>query len=158
MKKNVLAYLPFLTAVALGMASCSEDTALKDALSQKWQQALNGQADGKQNWVTAIDMQLNIIDNNGSTVSAYTIGDETPVLLGQKVMKGNGVLRLDIPQGIGNSIGLVSDNKNGRQYQRIYLPRTTSRWRTLTSPRGQTPALCLWSLRQRQEAHRLRVV
>ena len=41
MKKNVLAYLPFLTAVALGMASCSEDTALKDALSQKWQQALN---------------------------------------------------------------------------------------------------------------------
>lgn len=70
------------------MASCSEDTALKDALSQKWQQALNGQADGKQNWVTAIDMQLNIIDNNGSTVSAYTIGDETPVLLGQKVMKG----------------------------------------------------------------------
>lgn len=123
MKKNVLAYLPFLTAVALGMASCSEDTALKDALSQKWQQALNGQADGKQNWVTAIDMQLNIIDNNGSTVSAYTIGDETPVLLGQKVMKGNGVLRLDIPQGIGNSIGLVSDNKNGRQYQRIYLAK-----------------------------------
>lgn len=105
------------------MASCSEDTALKDALSQKWQQALNGQADGKQNWVTAIDMQLNIIDNNGSTVSAYTIGDETPVLLGQKVMKGNGVLRLDIPQGIGNSIGLVSDNKNGRQYQRIYLAK-----------------------------------
>ena len=123
MKKNVLAYLPFLTAVALGMASCSEDTALKDAVSQKWQQALNGQADGKQNWVTAIDMQLNIIDNNGSTVSAYTIGDETPVLLGQKVMKGNGVLRLDIPQGIGNSIGLVSDNKNGRQYQRIYLAK-----------------------------------
>lgn len=107
----------------MGMASCSEDTALKDALSQKWQQALNGQADGKQNWVTAIDMQLNIIDNNGSTVSAYTIGDETPVLLGQKVMKGNGVLRLDIPQGIGNSIGLVSDNKNGRQYQRIYLAK-----------------------------------
>lgn len=96
---------------------------MKDALSQKWQQALNGQADGKQNWVTAIDMQLNIIDNNGSTVSAYTIGDETPVLLGQKVMKGNGVLRLDIPQGVGSSIGLVSDNQNGRQYQRIYLAK-----------------------------------
>lgn len=122
MKKNV-AYLPFLTAIALGMTSCSEDATMKDALSQKWQQALNGQADSKQNWMTAIDMQLNIVDNNGSTVSVYTIGDETPVLLGQKVMKGNGVFRLDIPQGIGNSIGLVSDNKDGRQYQRIYLTK-----------------------------------
>ena len=143
MKKNVLAYLPFLTAVALGMASCSEDTALKDAVSQKWQQALNGQADGKQNWVTAIDMQLNIIDNNGSTVSAYTIGDETPVLLGQKVMKGNGVLRLDIPQGIGNSIGLVSDNKNGRQYQRIYLAKDNKQVEDVDFTKGTTSSSVL---------------
>lgn len=123
MKRNIVAYLPFLTAIALGMNSCSEDTAMKDALSEKWQQALNGQTDGKQNWVTAIDMQLNIIDKNGSVVSAYTIGDENPVLLGQKEMKGNGVLRLDIPQGIGSSIGLISDGKSGRQYQRIYLAK-----------------------------------
>lgn len=123
MRKSVLINFPFLTVVALGVTSCSEDSVMKDALSQKWQQALNGQVDGKQNWVTAIDMQLNIIDNNGSTVSVYTIGDETPVLLGQKEMKGNGVLRLDIPQGIGNSIGLVSDGKDGRLYQRIYLAK-----------------------------------
>ena len=143
MKKNVVAYLPFLTAVALGMTSCSEDTAMKDVLSQKWQQALNGQADGKQNWVTAIDMQLNIIDNNGSTVSAYTIGDETPVLLGQKEMKGNGVLRLDIPQGIGNSIGLVSDNKNGRQYQRIYLGKSNKQQEDVDFTKGTNSSTVL---------------
>ena len=143
MKKNVVAYLPFLTAVALGMTSCSEDTAMKDVLSQKWQQALNGQADGKQNWVTAIDMQLNIIDNNGSTVSAYTIGDEIPILLGQKEMKGNGVLRLDIPQGIGNSIGLVSDNKNGRQYQRIYLGKSNKQQEDVDFTKGTNSSTVL---------------
>ena len=122
MKKNALAYLPFLAAT-LGMASCSEDNAISDSLSQKWQQALSGQSDAKQSWVTAVDMQLNIIDKSGSTVSVYSIGDETPVLLGQKEMKGNGVMRLDIPQGIGNSIGVISDGKDGRLYQRVYLSK-----------------------------------
>ena len=122
MKKMILMYWPVLAVTSLGMVSCSEDTVLKsDTLSQKWQQALNGQGDNKQNWVTAINMQFNIIDKNGSVVSAYTIGGEKPVLLAQKEMKGNGVMRLDIPQGVGNSIGLISDSKDGRIYQRIYL-------------------------------------
>lgn len=123
MKKKVLAYFPLLAMASLGMVSCSEDSALSNDVSKKWQDALNGQVDAKQNWVTAIDMQLDIVAQKGGQVRAYSIGNETPVLLGQKEMQGNGVMRLDVPQGIGNSIGLVYDANGVRQYQRIYLSK-----------------------------------
>lgn len=123
MKKKVLAYFPLLAMASLGMVSCSEDNALSNDVSKKWQDALNGQVDAKQNWVTAIDMQLDIVAQKGGQVRAYSIGNETPVLLGQKEMQGNGVMRLDVPQGIGNSIGLVYDANGVRQYQRIYLSK-----------------------------------
>lgn len=123
MKKKVLAYFPLLAMASLGMVSCSEDTALSNDVSKKWQDALDGQVDAKQNWVTAVDMQLDIVAKKGSTVKAYSIGDETPVLLAQKDMQGNGVMRLDVPQGIGNSIGLICDGNGERQYQRIYLSK-----------------------------------
>lgn len=123
MKKKVLAYFPLLAMASLGLVSCSEDSALSNDVSKKWQEALDGQVDAKQNWVTAVDMQLDIVAQNGSTVKAYSIGDETPVLLAQKDMKGNGVMRLDVPQGIGNSIGLICDGNGERKYQRIYLTK-----------------------------------
>lgn len=66
-------------------------------------------------------MQLDIVAEKGDRVSAYTIGNETPILLGAQDMQGNGVMRLDVPQGIGNSIGLICDTKSGRKYQRLYL-------------------------------------
>lgn len=121
MKKKVIAYFPLLAATTLGMVSCSEDTALNNDVSKRWQEVINGQVDAQQNWVTAIDMQLDILAKNGSTVKAYSIGREKPVLLGQKNLMGNGVMRLDVPQGIGNSIGLVCETNGEREYQRLYL-------------------------------------
>ena len=121
MKKKVLVYFPLLAMASLGMVSCSEDNAIGDNVSKKWQDALSGQSDAKQSWVTAVNMQLDIVAQKGGQVRAYSIGNETPVLLGQKDMQGNGVMRLDVPQGIGNSIGLIYDGNGTRQYQRIYL-------------------------------------
>lgn len=70
MKKKVIAYFPLLAATTLGMVSCSEDTALNNDVSKRWQEVINGQVDAQQNWVTAIDMQLDILAKNGSTVKA----------------------------------------------------------------------------------------
>lgn len=118
--KNYLYYLPVL---ALAFASCSSDdfVSADDDASQRWQDAFDGAADSRQSWMTAVNMQLDIVANSGSTVKAYSIGNEKPVLLGCMDMRGNGVMKLDVPQGIGNSIGLVCDGKDGRKYQRIYL-------------------------------------
>ena len=110
-----------LMAMIIGLSACSEDKLLHDTTSERWQQALNGTSDKSQDWTTAVNLQLDIIAQKGDKVSAYAIGRETPTLLAQEDMQGNGVMRLDVPQGIGYSIGLVCDNAQGRKYQRIYL-------------------------------------
>ncbi len=120
MKKTILFCGAMMTA-ALFMTACSEDEITVSSPNNKWEELIGVTADSNQDWITAVSVKLNIEAEPGSLVTAFTIGDEIPTILGQKEMKGNGVMKLDIPQGIGDSFGLMCSNGSYTEYKRIYL-------------------------------------
>ena len=120
MKANII-FWGFMLSFVFFTSSCSKDTELDGISVNKWQELIGGTADANQNWITAVSVKLNIEADAGSIVTAFTINSECPVVLGQKTMKGNGVMTLDVPQGIGDSFGLQYSNGTSTEYKRIYL-------------------------------------
>lgn len=106
----------------VGISACSEDLGLKapnEIHSEDW---LNGEADPDQTWITSVAMQVDLSVNGQGTVTAQTIGNNTPVVLGQKQVSGKDVMLIDVPQGIGSSFGLVYDDGSAnKQYRRVSL-------------------------------------
>lgn len=106
----------------MGFSACSEDLGLdfsNNVHSKDW---LNGEADPDQTWITSVAMQVDLTVNGEGTVTAQTIGNNTPVVLGQKKVNGKDVMLIDVPQGIGSGLGLVyDDGSHNKQYRRVNL-------------------------------------
>ena len=103
----------FSVALLAGLCSCSEDKGLEvpqNPTADGGPLWLSGEADPDQTWMTSVSMQVDLSVNGQGTVTAQTIGDATPVVLGQKQVHGKDVLLLDVPQGLGSSFGLVYDD------------------------------------------------
>lgn len=106
-----------------GMSSCSKDPGLDNpdpnpSTTTLW---IDGEADTNQTWMTSVSMQLDLSVKGEGMLTAQTIGDNVPVVLGKKQVHDNDVMLIDVPQGIG-SFGLVFDNGSvSKQYQCIRL-------------------------------------
>ena len=106
-----------------GMSSCSKDPGLdipdpNPSTTTLW---IDGEADTNQTWMTSVSMQLDLSVKGEGMLTAQTIGDNVPVVLGKKQVHDNDVMLIDVPQGIG-SFGLVFDNGSvSKQYQCIRL-------------------------------------
>ena len=106
----------------MGFSACSEDLGLDFSNKVHSKDWLNGEADPDQTWITSVAMQVDLSVNGEGTVTAQTIGNNTPVVLGQKKVNGKDVMLIDVPQGIGSSFGLVYDDGSAnKQYRRINL-------------------------------------
>ena len=106
----------------MGFSACSEDLGLDVSNKVHSKDWLNGEADPDQTWITSVAMQVDLSVNGEGTVTAQTIGNNTPVVLGQKKVNGKDVMLIDVPQGIGSSFGLVYDDGSAnKQYRRINL-------------------------------------
>ena len=115
----------FSVALLAGLCSCSEDKGLdmpQNPTADGGPLWLSGEADPDQTWMTSVSMQVDLSVNGQGTVTAQTIGNATPVVLGQKQVHGKDVLLLDVPQGLGSSFGLVYDDGSAsKQYRRVKL-------------------------------------
>lgn len=113
----------FSVILLAGMSSCSKDPGLNNpdpnpSNTTLW---IDGEADTNQTWMTSVSMQVDLSVEGEGMLTAQTIGDNVPVVLGKKQVRGNDVMLIDVPQGIG-SFGLVFDNGSvSKQYQRISL-------------------------------------
>ena len=106
----------------MGFSGCSEDLGLDSSNKVHSKDWLNGEADPDQTWITSVAMQVDLSVNGEGTVTAQTIGNNTPVVLGQKKVNGKDVMLIDVPQGIGSSFGLVyDDGSHNKQYHRVNL-------------------------------------
>lgn len=105
--------------------SCTEDNEL-----EKLQPNESGNwlidIDPNQTWITSVPVRINIVGESGATVTARTVGNQKVTILGQKEMKGNGVMTIDVPQGIGTSFGLCYDDGSvQKQYCEVVLTGET---------------------------------
>ena len=111
-----------IVVFALAFSACSEDTGLagtENGENSGW--PLNS-VDPKQTWMTSETVQLDISIDDEADITAQTIMNEKVTVLGQKHLKGSGVMFLDVPQGIGGSFGLVyDDGVSPKQYRQINL-------------------------------------
>ena len=106
----------------MGFSACSEDLGLDFSNKVHSKDWLNGEADPDQTWITSVAMQVDLTVNGEGTVTAQTIGNNTPVVLGQKKVNGKDVMLIDVPQGIGSGLGLVyDDGSHNKQYRRVNL-------------------------------------
>lgn len=106
----------------MGFSACSEDLGLDSSNKVHSKDWLNGEADPDQTWITSVAMQVDLSVNGEGTVTAQTIGNNTPVVLGQKKVNGKDVMLIDVPQGIGSGFGLVyDDGSRNKQYHRVNL-------------------------------------
>ena len=124
MKLKQICFAQTLSVILLaGMSSCSKDPGLnepdpKPSTTTLW---IDGEADPNQTWMTSVSMQLDLSVKGEGMLTAQTIGDNVPVVLGKKQVHDNDVMLIDVPQGIG-SFGLVFDNGSvSKQYQCIRL-------------------------------------
>lgn len=124
MKLKQMCFAQTLSVILLaGMSSCSKDPGLnepdpKPSTTTLW---IDGEADTNQTWMTSVSMQLDLSVKGEGMLTAQTIGDNVPVVLGKKQVHDNDVMLIDVPQGIG-SFGLVFDNGSvSKQYQCIRL-------------------------------------
>ena len=116
-----IGFLRLLTLVVMACLawSCSTDEQL-DSLKTEEGTGWLKDIDPNQTWMTSTNVRLNIVAQKGATVTATTIGNNKSIILGEKVLKGNGVMNLDIPQGIGQRFGIVYDDGTGnRQYKTV---------------------------------------
>lgn len=106
----------------MAFSACSEDLGLSGSGN-----ADNGEwplknVDPKQTWMTSQTVQIDISVDKEADITAQTIMNENVTVLGQKHLKGSGVMFLDVPQGIGGSFGLVyDDGVSPKQYRQINL-------------------------------------
>ena len=111
-----------IVVFALAFSACSEDLGLagtENGENSGW--PLNS-VDPKQTWMTSETVQLDISIDDEADITAQTIMNEKVTVLGQKHLKGSGVMFLDVPQGIGGSFGLVyDDGVSPKQYRQINL-------------------------------------
>lgn len=124
MKLKQICFAQALSVILLaGMSSCSKDPGLdipdpNPSTTTLW---IDGEADTNQTWMTSVSMQLDLSVKGEGMLTAQTIGDNVPVVLGKKQVHDNDVMLIDVPQGIG-SFGLVFDNGSvSKQYQCIRL-------------------------------------
>ena len=124
MKLKQICFAQTLSVILLaGMSSCSKDPGLdipdpNPSTTTLW---IDGEADPNQTWMTSVSMQLDLSVKGEGMLTAQTIGDNVPVVLGKKQVHDNDVMLIDVPQGIG-SFGLVFDNGSvSKQYQCIRL-------------------------------------
>ena len=124
MKLKQICFAQTLSVILLaGMSSCSKDPGLNEpdpnpSTTTLW---IDGEADPNQTWMTSVSMQLDLLVKGEGMLTAQTIGDNVPVVLGKKQVHDNDVMLIDVPQGIG-SFGLVFDNGSvSKQYQCIRL-------------------------------------
>lgn len=124
MKLKQICFAQTLSVILLaGMSSCSKDPGLdipdpNPSTTTLW---IDGEADTNQTWMTSVSMQLDLSVKGEGMLTAQTIGDNVPVVLGKKQVHDNDVMLIDVPQGIG-SFGLVFDNGSvSKQYQCIRL-------------------------------------
>lgn len=111
-----------LMAFTFGLAACTDKAIDADSsITEKWNNAIDGKSDPRHDWTTAYNLQLNIVGNRGDTVRVIRTGQEKPTLLSYMVMQGNGVMKVEVPQDIEGSVGLICNSPKGRKYQRIYL-------------------------------------
>ena len=80
--------------------SCTEDNELEKLQPNESGNWLTD-IDPNQTWITSVPVRINIVGESGATVTARTVGNQKVTILGQKEMKGNGVMNIDVPQGIG---------------------------------------------------------
>lgn len=90
----------------MAFSACSEDLGLSGSGN-----ADNGEwplknVDPKQTWMTSQTVQIDISVEKEADITAQTIMNENVTVLGQKHLKGSGVMFLDVPQGIGGSFGI----------------------------------------------------
>ena len=106
----------------MAFSACSEDLGLSgsgNADNSEWPLK---NVDPKQTWMTSQTVQIDISIDGEADITAQTIMNENVTVLGQKHLKGSGVMFLDVPQGIGNSFGLVyDDGVSPKQYRQINL-------------------------------------
>ena len=124
MKLKQICFAQTLSVILLaGMSACSKDPGLDNpdpnpSTTTLW---IDGEADPNQTWMTSVSMQLDLSVKGEGMLTAQTIGDNVPVVLGKKQVHDNDVMLIDVPQGIG-SFGLVFDNGSvSKQYQCIRL-------------------------------------
>ena len=135
-----------IVVFALAFSACSEDTGLagtENGENSGW--PLNS-VDPKQTWMTSETVQLDISIDDEADITAQTIMNEKVTVLGQKHLKGSGVMFLDVPQGIGGSFGLVyDDGVSPKQYRQINLTGNNAKvidvnFQSESATRGAAPA------------------
>ena len=105
--------------------SCTEDNELEKLQPNESGNWLTD-IDPNQTWITSVPVRINIVGESGATVTARTVGNQKVTILGQKEMKGNGVMNIDVPQGIGTSFGLCYDDGSvQKQYCEVVLTGET---------------------------------
>ena len=107
---------------AMAFSACSEDLGLAGTENETNGEWPLNTVDPKQTWMTSETVQLDISIDEEADITAQTIMNEKVTVLGQKHLKGSGVMFLDVPQGIGSSFGLVyDDGVLPKQYKQINL-------------------------------------
>ncbi|MGM9693537.1 MAG: hypothetical protein ACI3YC_00825 [Alloprevotella sp.] len=67
-------------------------------------------------------MEIDVTAPAEGTITVQSVGNSTTVVLAQKDIKDKDVVLVDVPQGIGNSFGVVFDDGiHGRQFRRVQL-------------------------------------
>ena len=135
-----------IVVFALAFSACSEDTGLADTENGENSGWPLNSVDPKQTWMTSETVQLDISIDDEADITAQTIMNENVTVLGQKHLKGSGVMFLDVPQGIGGSFGLVyDDGVSPKQYRQINLTGYNAKvidvnFQSESATRGAAPA------------------
>lgn len=123
MRINHLLY-PLLTGISLAtIMACSDDSGLEKYQQQELSNWTGESIDPNHTWITSTPVYLNVTGQPGCTVTAQTILNEKVTILGQQTLKSSHeVMSIDVPQGIGESFGIVyNDGTPCRQYRRVDL-------------------------------------
>ena len=131
---------------AMAFSACSEDLGLAGSENGENSEWPLKSVDPKQTWMTSETVQLDISIDDEADITAQTIMNENVTVLGQKHLKGSGVMFLDVPQGIGGSFGLVyDDGVSPKQYRQINLTGYNAKvidvnFQSESATRGAAPA------------------
>ena len=143
-KLNPALWITFVFAMVF--SACSEDLGLAGSENGENSEWPLKSVDPKQTWMTSETVQLDISIDDEADITAQTIMNENVTILGQKHLKGSGVMFLDVPQGIGNSFGLVyDDGVSPKQYRQINLTGYNAKvidvnFQSESATRGAAPA------------------
>lgn len=116
----------FLTvsAAVFVLVGCSEDQELSQLQEGTESPSLmEGTIDQEMSWTSGVVVQMNVKAPVGSTVKAYSIGQERKTVFAQKVIEGNDVLVFDVPLATGGNLHAFGmecvDTKGNSTFQQI---------------------------------------